>query len=301
MRKLRSIAAAFTAMAAFAFPAAVPAEEVLEGKGPTEMLIEDIEQIPLGRDLTRIMGETGFRMKLVSAESLAKFNPCSNASVVGLTYGRNLVINVTLPDAELVDTAAHEGRHMWQRQDGAVKELELDPKRSFILNRFKEADAYAFGIHFTYEYEKATGRTLVPVTDDPWQFHKLHPYKEAYAWYKFDRDIGISPLTAYKSLMKRAFALTRFYGYEEAFFADTTSPALRREVPDAEFIKTLRRLGTIGFDGKQGNVFASWTDAELTDLEKIGGIAPKSKQLLDDMQKGIMPPKKAGKVTCGNS
>lgn len=300
MRKLRSIAATFTAMAALAFPAAA-AGGAPEAKGPTEELVEEMEKIGLGRDLTRIMGEAGFKMKLVSPESLAKFNPCANATISGLTYGRSLVINVSLPEADLIDTAAHEGRHMWQRQDGSVKELELDPRRSFILNRFKEADAYAFGIHFTYEYEKATGKTLVTVPDDPWKFSKLHPYKEAYAWYKFDRDIGISTLTAYRSLMNRSFALTRYYGYEEAFFADATSPALRREVSDAEFLRTLRRLGTIGFDGAAGNVFSTWTDAELTDFEKIGGISAPSKKLLDDMQNGIMPPRKTGKVRCGNS
>ncbi len=78
----------------------------------------------------------------------------------------------------MLETIAHETRHVWQKRDLGILAGGLDPRRALILNRFREADAFAFGIYFTYQYEKSTGKTLVELPKDPRQYGKLHPYTQ---------------------------------------------------------------------------------------------------------------------------
>ncbi len=96
------------------------------------------------------------------------------SSSAALNHYTSIELNRDIGTEEsMMLTLAHEVRHSWHKREVKVGELNLDPKRAWISDRIQEADCFAYEIHFGYEYEKATGKSLSsaaswPVTV-PWR------------------------------------------------------------------------------------------------------------------------------------
>lgn len=201
---------------------------------------------------------------------------------------------------QLLMTVAHEIRHMWQNRTASIDKLALDPRREWLQDRFKEADAFAFQIHYAYEYARETKQPLV--------FSRIAIACEVrpslacmYESYATLRDSGATPEEAYHKLVVDSFQLVKSLNYDwdflryqaerwqEAFknpeLARSYDPQWRPLSSDAEFVDTMRRVFTIGMDVEKGpQALARWSAEDFLSLEKTGGASDEYKSYFEEVQ-----------------
>jgi hypothetical protein len=229
-----------------------------------------------GCGLLELIGRHEIRPGLVTPEQLDVLAPGYGHLIAGRQQGNRIYLNGSLGDDKLLETIAHEIRHVWQVRELKAVTAGLDPRRAMIMTRFREADSFAFAAYFIYQYEKATGQTLIRLPANPLDYGRLPPNQFMYAKFKFNMDCGMSLATSYRFLMKDAFANVRRVDYDGDVlekYEDQAAKGFLVITPfsDRDFTHILRRMGTTTL-GPGPSVFDAWTDAELLDIEKSGGI-----------------------------
>jgi hypothetical protein len=237
-----------------------------------------------GCGLIATMEKHGITPALVTSKQLDVLAPGQGQYIVGRLQGNKMFLNADYPDAKLLETVAHEVRHVWQKKEAGAVVAGMSARQALVLSRFREADAFAFGIYFTYQYEKATGKTLVEVPKDPRDIGNMHPYYKMYALFKFDMDLGMPLDAAYRSLLRRTFEHVKNVDYDgdmlEAL-GKSNIPGLKMD--DAAFTAILRKMGTSDF-GKSATVLSYWSDDDYTNLDKTGGITPENLARLQKLE-----------------
>ncbi|MEZ0223101.1 MAG: DUF6782 family putative metallopeptidase [Alphaproteobacteria bacterium] len=307
-RRLAGIAAAFMAAVGFCGAPVQAAPVAPYSPQRLEQLMDKVstadKSCPGGCGLEDTINRYGIRPQLVTSKQFDLFVPGQGKWIVGRQQGNNMYLNGSYPDAMLIETVAHETRHAWQKRELGAVSAQLDPRRALILNRFREADAFAFGIYFTYRVEQATGETLVRVPASPMKYKDMHPYYRMYAMFKLDMDSGMPLPMAYRSLVRNCFEHVNSVDYDGDFLSELEerakkmTPGQQHTLPEAAFTQILRRMGTPGFEGGYG-AFDAWSDAELRDLHKSGGITPANLARLEKLEGAVVqssaPQSKAGK------
>lgn len=247
-----------------------------------------------GCGMMQTLDKHGISARLVTSEQLDVLAPGLGKYIVGRQQGNMMYLNGTYDDEKLLETFAHETRHVWQKRDAGMMVAGMSPRQAILLNRYREADAFAFGIYFTYQYEKATGKTLVKVPDDPRDIGKMHPYQQIYAMFKFDMELGMPLDAAYRSLLRHTFNHVQNVDYDgDLLDALEKNPIPGLKMDDAAFLAKLRQMGSTDF-GKSPSVLSVWTDADMVSLEKTGGISPENLarlQKLETLKAPQSPPK----------
>lgn len=282
-RRLAGIAAAFMAAAGLCGAPVQAAPVAPYSPQRLEALMDKVSDAdktcPGGCGLDETINRYGIHPQLVTSKQLDILSGGQGQWIAGRQQGNNMYLNGSYPDAKLIETVAHEARHIWQKRELGAVSAELDPRRALILNRFREADAFAFGLYFTYRVEQATGQTLVKIPADPMRYKDMHPYYRMYAVFKLDMDSGMPLPIAYRALVRNCFEHVNNVDYDSDLLSELEARA-KIIVPgqrtggmtEENFSKLLRRMGTPGFEGGYG-AFDAWSDAELRDLNKSGGIS----------------------------
>ncbi len=244
-------------------------------------LKKKLEATDAGRETLNIMQALGVRLALTTPTKLGDDNPNDDLTIVGRTLGTIIALNGTYSDKDLLTTLTHEARHIWQNRVLSLNENKLNPEAGMIVNRYKEADAFAYEFYFAYRHEKATGEKLISGEETP--------YERTYALFKLDMDSGMPLSLAYKYLMRRSFELVRDIGYDESYLEklnddwscspDKAARMARLNTTmmptNASYPDILKDLGAPDYNiGTREGVFAQKTAQELTSWEKIGGIVP---------------------------
>lgn len=293
MRKKASLIAAFV-VAAFCAPSqAAQAAEKDYSSQRLEQLVNKAKKADNsckdGCGMMQTLDKHGITPRLVSSEQLDILAPGLGAYIVGRQQGNKMYLNGSFGDEKLLETFAHETRHVWQKRDAGMMVAGMSARQAILLNRYREADAFAFGIYFTYQYEKATGETLVKVPENPRDIGKMHPYQQIYAMFKFDMEIGMPLDAAYRSLLRHTFKHVQNVDYDgDLLDALEKNPIPGLKMDDATFIAKLRQMGSTDF-GKSPSVLSVWTDADMVSLEKTGGISPENLARLQKLE-ALKPP-----------
>jgi hypothetical protein len=292
-RRLAGIAAAFMAAAGLCGAPAQAASPAPYSPQRLENLMHKVETADKtcagSCGLEETLNRYGIRPQLVTSKQLDLLSGGQGKWIVGRQQGNNMYLNGSYSDAKLIETVAHEARHAWQKRELGAVSAELDPRRALILNRFREADAFAFGFYFTYRVEQATGQTLVKVPASPLRYKDMHPYYRIYAMFKLDMDSGMPLNMAYRSLVRNCFEHVNNVDYDGDFLSELEerakkmAPGQQHTMPEAAFTQILRQLGTPGFAGGYG-AFEAWSDAELRDLRKSGGISAANLARLEKLE-----------------
>lgn len=300
-RRLSGIMAAFIAAAGLCGAPALAAPVAPYSPQRLEQLMDKVKtadkSCPGGCGLGATMTQYNIRPSLVTSKQMDIFAPGYGAAIVGRQQGNNMYLNGSYSDAKLIETVAHEVRHAWQKRELGAVSAQLDPRRALILNRFREADAFAFGIYFTYRVEQETGKTLVELPADPRRYGTLHPYHQIYAMFKLNMDSGMPLHTSYRYLVQDCFRHVHRVDYDGDFLSELEerakkmTPGQQHTMPDATFTQILRRMGTPGFEGGYG-AFEAWSDADLRDLQKSGGISAANLARLEKLETGKKDAKK---------
>ncbi len=209
--------------------------------------------------------------------------------IAGVSYGSFITFDPRRGQVEdeLLLTLVHELRHAWQDKTAKVFEgLTLSAKQEWLLDRFREADSFAYQIHFAYEYKKETGiEVAVTGTRACHVFMSQSCLMEIYAE---KRDSGMSAEEAYPFLLEAAFKHAKQLDYDgdflhfkkkrwEEVIADPDKGALYEKnvnnpTSDAELVKALRRMVSTTLTPDASSGMSTWTDEDILSFEKTGGL-----------------------------
>lgn len=236
-----------------------------------------------GRDMLSFAKKHKVKIEMSDSKRMDD-DPNDGLFIQGLNRWTVIQLNSEIAsDDMLMLTLAHEIRHSWHKREIKAGDLKLDPKRAWINDRVQEADCFAFEVHFGYEYEKATGKTLDPATREG-------GYGALATYYTVLRDSGMETQKAYELLLEMAFIHTHNLDYDSNFLerqvkkwqgvVDRPSSGILYEKiwdhpeTDAEFAAAMRRMTTIGMDTTRDvSALKNWKDADFVDLNKTGGSA----------------------------
>ena len=252
-------------------------------------------QTETGKALVTFAAQQNINIRLATDAEMGN-NKKKKTTYKGLNFGSRILLNENSTDDDIMLTLAHELRHSWHKRVAKVDDLALEPKREWIRDRVEEADAFSFEINFAYEYEKATGRRLNLGN----RKNACGPGGDGYLCLLVNhaaaRDAGLPPVAAYEKLLKNAFAHTHGLGYDADFLktqgkewdsivkAPATGAdereALEQPISPEDFAIAIKHIVTLGLRPDiDVSAFANWTVADITDLDKTGGMAK------DDMAK----------------
>jgi hypothetical protein len=228
-------------------------------------------------------------MKLAHHDGLfiKGLNRSTSSSTTILLNGDPQRPGETSRDDEIMMTIAHELRHSWHEHVVKSGALALDPRRHWLMRRLQEADAFAFEVHFGYEYEKATGKKL-DIGDRFAACNKDNYFVCLAEKYRDDRDHGMALDAAYSRLLENALQHVQRAQYDRSFIAELDdgwgqvpkNPALGAQyagrfdnpATDAEFIAAMRKVATAGLaPGTDPAALTAWKDADFLSFEKTGG------------------------------
>jgi hypothetical protein len=297
-----SLSAGFTAAAQAETPAApVPVVEVAKEKQPKQKKVDyaysqarldtikaRMQQTELGRELLQFADDQNIRIAM-SNSKVMDFNPKDGLFVKGRNYSTYILLNGDIKyDDEIMMSLAHELRHSWHERVIKSGEMELDPRRHWLMRRIQEADAFSFEVHFGYEYEKATGRQLD--IGERWgacQANKA-PFVCFVERYRMIREDKKKAPQAYSHLLELAMKHVRAMQYDKTFAGELDDgwgatikiPAagrayadrFDRPVTDSEFVARMRAVATEGLvPGVDPAALSGWTDADFLSFDKTGG------------------------------
>lgn len=247
----------------------------------------EMSRTELGTALLAFAAEKNIRIEMSSSKVMDD-NPKDRITIKGLNYSTLIRLNGDISsDSEILLTLAHEIRHSWHQHVVDSDTLALTPRNEWLKRRIQEADCFAFEIHFAYEYEKATGKSLsigdrYPAAGQSTYAGMLGDYSRARA--KKDATVG----DAYSQLLGKAFVHVNKQGYDKRFTENlseiwtsaATKSGLRfayademmNPATDAEFVKAMREVATAGLrPGTDPAALTSWLDSDFLGFEKTGG------------------------------
>lgn len=269
----------------------------------------DLEGSSLGRELIAFAKEQNISIAAVDSSTLD-----SDPTDIFLFQGRasadsgTIQINITdRQENELLLTIVHELRHIWQNRVAGIDNLRLDAKREWLQDRYKEADAFAFQIHFAYEYSKETGKPFV-LSRTPAGCEVLMALPCMLEKYTALRDTGAPLVDAYAALVADAFTLVRVMDYDRDFLdaqrerwqGILMNPELGRPYEriyrdpssNAEFVETVHRMFTLGLQpDRDPQGLVSWRPEDFLSLERTAGVSFQNLSFLDeiiDLQQSAM-------------
>lgn len=270
-----------TAIVETAMPQAAVRDTVAVSRLDT--IFTKINATETGRTLLTFARDNKIDIRLSDSKHMDD-DPNDGIFVQGLNHYTFIELNnETKSDDMLMLTLAHEIRHSWHKRVVKVRDLHLDPKRQWISDRVQEADCFAYEVHFGYEYEHATGKSLDPDA-------RRGGYGALATYYAKLRDSGMAAPDAYRLLLEKAFVHTHGLKYDEDFLKsqlDRWNSVVEKPVmgilyakdwddptTDADFAAAMRRVTTVGLDPViDTSGLKAWQDADFLKLDKTGGAA----------------------------
>lgn len=274
-----------------------PLQDETQNQERLDRAFARLDKTQLGKDLLRFARENDveFTFDPVHRELAPPQSPLHD--IKGLSYSNIVYLNPSaLSEDHLLLTLVHELRHVWQAKVAQPENLGLDLRRELILDRMREADAFAFQVHFAYEHRKETEELLA------FRFAGLCDVymSKACLTQLYDEKREQSGLQdAYASLLEAAFLHVRALSYDQDFLyhnekrwkevaASPEKGAIyeaKIESPssDQDFIAALRRMTVTGLSPGAVSAIEKWPDEDLLSLEKMGGISP---ALSEEIAKG---------------
>lgn len=248
---------------------------------------ERMRQTDLGRALLQFAEDENIRIAMSNSKTMDS-NPRDNLFTKGRNYSTYILLNGERErDDEIMMTLAHELRHSWHERVVKSGEMDLDPRRHWLKRRIQEADAFAFELHFGYEYEKATGKPLD--IGDRWNAcGGQTPFICLAEEYRRARDGGKPAAEAYSQLLEKGMTHVRAMQYDKTFAGElddgwgrvAAAPSsgwvfaerFDRPVSDAAFVAKMRAVATAGLTpGVDPAALTNWTDADFLSFDKTGG------------------------------
>lgn len=247
----------------------------------------NMRRTDLGRALLQFAEDQHIRISMSNSKTIDS-DPKDNLFTKGRNYSTYILLNgETRSDDEIMMTLAHELRHSWHERTVKSGEMELDPRRHWLMRRIQEADAFSFEVHFGYEYEKATGKQL-DIGDRYNACNGKTPFICLAEEYRQARDGGKPAAEAYSQLLEQGLRHVRAMKYDKTFAGELddgwgaaiTAPAagaayanrFDHPVTDADFIAKMRAVATEGLaPGVDPAVLTKWTDADFLSFDKTGG------------------------------
>ncbi|MDE1151320.1 MAG: hypothetical protein PW788_02190 [Micavibrio sp.] len=279
--------------------AAAPVDSAYATSKERLQVIEgSMRKTPLGRALLQFAADENIRI-VMSDSKVMDPNPNDNLMFKGRNYSTRILLNGDVKSHdEIMITLAHEIRHSWHERQLHTNRMKLDPQREWVKRRIQEADCFAFEIHFAYEYEKATGKTLNLGS------RKNCDNRGGYACLlqNYSNDRAAMPVgDAYSKLLGRTFKHVHAQGYDRSFVDDLDNgwgyvvdypglgilfnERLLNPTPDAEYARNMRRVATAGLTpGVDPAALADWTNADFSSLDKTGAVDADVKADFDKVQ-----------------
>jgi hypothetical protein len=241
----------------------------------------------LGRALLQFAEDENIRISLSNSKVIDS-DPKDNLFTKGRNYSTYILVNGEIKsDDEIMMTLAHELRHSWHQRVVKSGEMELDPRRHWLMRRIQEADAFSFEVHFGYEYEKATGKQL-DIGDRYNACNGKTPFICFAEEYRLARDGGKPAPEAYSELLERGMRHVRAMKYDKTFAGELddgwgraiVTPAagaayadrFDHPVSDADFVAKMRAVATEGLvPGVDPAALTRWTEVDFLSFEKTGG------------------------------
>lgn len=224
----------------------------------------------------------------MSNSAVMDSNLKDNTLVKGVNYSTLIRLNGDVAgDDFILITLAHEIRHSWHERALGSDDMPFTPQQELLKRRIQEADAFAYEIHFAYEYEKATGTRL--------NIGRTHPCEgeNAYACLLSDyrgwrRDKNKTVEEAYSKLLEKTLRHVHRQGYDARLLriVDTGWGAvanaadrgvnwatlLEDPATDAAFAAHMRKVATVGLSpGTDPAALSRWNDADFVSFKKTGG------------------------------
>ena len=117
-----------------------PSSKQMESR--LEGMMKRVKTYPMYPELMQLLQKHDVTLKFdaqLDPDTAATYSP----------YHKTILLSWFVNDETLIsEFIPHETRHAWQHQNGLMDEDEADPEKSYILNRFCEADAHAFAARF---------------------------------------------------------------------------------------------------------------------------------------------------------
>jgi hypothetical protein len=246
-----------------------------------------MRQTELGRQLLKFADDQNISLS-ISNSKVMNPNPRDAIFIKGRNYSTYILLNgETKSDDEIMITIAHELRHSWHERVVKSGEMDLDPRRHWLMRRIQEADAFAFEAHFAYEYEKATGKQLD--LGDRWgACDGKNPYLCVVEQYRKERDANKPVAQAYSDLLENTLRHVHQMRYDQTFVGElddgwgkvVQNPALGANyadrfdhpVTDAAFVAKMRMVATAGLvPGADPAALTKWQDVDFLSFDKTGG------------------------------
>ena len=246
-----------------------------------------MKETELGRQLLQFAADQNISISMSDSKTMDP-NPKDTSFIKGRNYGTYILINgETRSDDEIMITIAHELRHSWHERVIGSSDMAVTPRQHWLMRRIQEADAFSFEVHFGYEYEKATGRTL-DLGDRQGACLGKTPFVCLAEQYRIDRDGNKPVAEAYSRLLERAMLHVHAMRYDPTFVGELDggwsaviqNPALGgnyadrfdHAATDAAFVAKMRAVATAGLvPGKDPAALTKWVDADFLSFEKTGG------------------------------
>lgn len=278
-----------------------------------------IAETKLGRDLLKMASDHGVTIRFMTAEDTKEMADADRSIAGGYkSYYKSIIIDPHDTNNGLAQTLVHELRHAWQDKHINYKKLEMaliDPAKQMILNRFLEADAYAFESHFALDYERETGKRFILGGDIKSRFDPHTSSSEARDAMRRDIVDGLDAETVRANGLKIAFAFPRELAYHDKFFEekvlewfsgmrefsdpdmqDCSAPLAKRQAFEFQsllqtspstsaFAAELRKFGVPGIDPSAKNYLDHISDADLTSDKWTGGTKPELEKSQQAMMK----------------
>lgn len=281
--------------------AAAPQQQAKEKYAFSQQRLDSIQAkmraTELGRDLLQFAQDENIRISLSDSKTMDP-NPRDALFTKGRNYSTYVLLNGEMrSDDELMLTLVHELRHSWHERVIKSNEMRLGPRHHWLKRRIQEADAFAFEVHFGYEYEKATGKRLD--VGDRWNAcDGTKPFVCLVEEYRRIRDGGTPVDEAYGALLVKGFRHVNAMSYDKTFVKELEAgwsnvidrpwlgqyyaPMFDSPVTDAAFVEKMRAVCTAGMaPGKDPAALVHWTEADFLSFEKTGGKTKSGMRKLD--------------------
>lgn len=216
-----------------------------------------------------------------------------------------LRLNPASSDDTIMVTLAHEARHAWQTHEISSKKIEArtnSPDKKLLLQRYIEADAFAYQTAFALDYERATGKRLQLGRN--LEVDKIIHATDAEMRDRLRRDLidGLNEEQARLNVLRLGFGTLQDRGYDKKSIEDmhqnvsalleksalqdaSSAPEtkqliaqgiLEKERIDPDWnalIGSLRKFGNMSLKPNSANYLKSVPDKDIISLEWMGGLS----------------------------
>lgn len=277
---------------------AAPKVKYAHSQERLDKIMTNMRVSELGRALLDYATTENIKIEMSNSKVMDD-NPKDTITIKGLNYGGLIQLNGDIKsDDDIMITLAHEVRHSWHERTVMSDDLALNPKNEWLKRRIQEADCFAFEIHFAYEYEKATGKTLdVGERYPPAGKSTYGSLLADYSSIRKDKKTTVGD--AYSQLLRKTFVHVNNQSYDKRFVTSLSNtwtsvaanPALMpsyskrmlNPATDEEFVAAMKKVATAGLKpGEDPAALTSWLDSDFLGFEKTGGKPSKANQKIFD-------------------